>query len=104
MAFLYSNAQNTIEQSTEEDFKVETRRKFLRVDHQMELVDKQIGQIDEKFAESDKIQEMFEQKTENNFKIAEKALLAQRDYINQLDSRLVRIIYLSSAHYLFIDG
>ena len=89
MGFLYSSVQNTIERSSEEDFQVETRRKFIRIEHQMELVDKQIGQVDEKFIENDKIQEMFEQKTENNFKIAEKALLAQRDYINQLDSRLV---------------
>jgi len=88
MVFLYSNAQNTLERSSEEDFQVETRRKFIRIEHQMELVDQQIGQIDEKFNEADKIQEMFEQKTENNFKIAEKALLAQRDYVNQLDSRL----------------
>jgi len=88
MTFLYSNAQNSLERSSEEDFQVETRRKFIRIDHQMELIDQQIGQIDEKFTEADKIQEMFEQKTENNFKIAEKALLAQRDYVNQLDSRL----------------
>jgi len=65
----------------EEENKKEIKKKFKRVDEQM-------GLIDERFDENEKAMETFEQKTENNFKIAEKALLAHRDFINQVDARL----------------
>mmetsp|Transcript_29720 Transcript_29720/g.27206 ORF Transcript_29720/g.27206 Transcript_29720/m.27206 type:complete len:127 (-) Transcript_29720:1038-1418(-) len=44
--------------------------------------------IDERFDENEKNLELLEQKTANNFKIAEKALLAHRDFLNQIDARL----------------
>ncbi len=65
----------------EEEHKKEMKKKFKRVDEQMVL-------IDERFDENEKAMETFEQKTENNFKIAEKALLAHRDFINAVDARL----------------
>ena len=80
--FLYSKAQSNIAQGEDDDLRKEMKRKFKRVDEQMVL-------IDERFDENEKSLELFEQKTENNFKIAEKALLAHRDYLNNLDSRLV---------------
>lgn len=56
--------------------------------------------MNENFAQ----QEIFEEKTEKNFTVADKAIKSHSNYINDLDAKLVRntnIISFLSSSYLF---
>lgn len=80
--FLYDKNIAKFDKGDDDEYKREIKKKLKMIDEQMQL-------IDERFDEDEKSLELFEQKTENNFKIAEKALLAHRDFINNVDARLV---------------
>lgn len=58
----------------------------------LQKYDEQFKAIADRFEETDKMHQEFEDKTEANFKIAEQMLLAHSNCINQLDGRLVMIL------------
>ena len=87
MESLYRKVKEEEEENKDSDLKRELKKRFKRIDEQMRL-------IDDRFVDCETNIETLEQKTGNNFKIAEKALLAHRDFINQLDARIVKEVFL----------
>jgi len=80
--FLYKIVEQNHEKSIEKEFKTDVQNKFRKLNESTKALTEKVEEIDE-------IQGSFEEKTETNFRIAEKALVANRDYINQIDARLV---------------
>lgn len=79
---LYRKAKEEEDQANLADHK----RRFQKYDEQFRAVA-------DRFEETDKALENFEDKTESNFKIAEEMLLSHSNYITAIDGRLVLIIF-----------
>ena len=52
-------------------------------------LDDQTGALERRMTTEEANLEAFEHKTEGNFKVAEKALLAHKTFLNNIDARLV---------------
>ena len=87
MDTLYNSVEQKLNKKNEEEFKAEVKISLSEINQVMKTMNDKVEELDE-------IQSAFEEKTETNFRIAEKALLANRDYINSIDARLVKFFLI----------
>lgn len=81
---MYQNIEDKIEKGVAKE---EMERKLTEIENQLNLLDKRLDADEE-------ATDLFEEKTEKNFKVAEQALLAHKIYLNQVDARTVIFKFL----------